>query len=165
MKYRVELPYPSVAEIQRNPEIAKLIMHAYAGEVSEDTAIHQYLFQSVILQEKNPEVSKILEQISEVEMRHFRLLAEMIRNLGVYPIYLDPNFHTYNYFTSRYVSYEVDFKCLLKADIEAEQNAILNYESLIAVISDEAVCNVLRRIILDETLHLEIFEKLYASCS
>ena len=126
MKYRVELPYPSVAEIQRNPEIAKLIMHAYAGEVSEDTAI---------------------------------------RNLGVYPIYLDPNFHTYNYFTSRYVSYEVDFKCLLKADIEAEQNAILNYESLIAVISDEAVCNVLRRIILDETLHLEIFEKLYASCS
>jgi len=81
MKYRVELPYPSVAEIQRNPEIAKLIMHAYAGEVSEDTAIHQYLFQSVILQEKNPEVSKILEQISEVEMRHFRLLAEMIRNL------------------------------------------------------------------------------------
>ena len=131
MKYRVELPYPSVAEIQRNPEIAKLIMHAYAGEVSEDTAI----------------------------------LARLIQALGVYPIYLDPNFHTYNYFTSRYVSYEVDFKCLLKADIEAEQNAILNYESLIAVISDEAVCNVLRRIILDETLHLEIFEKLYASCS
>ena len=160
MKYRVELPYPSVAEIQRNPEIAKLIMHAYAGEVSEDTAIHQYLFQSVILQEKNPEVSKILEQISEVEMRHFRLLAEMIRNLGVYPIYLDPVVDQHEFWSGKYVSYETELRPMLEEDLEAERKAIEQYNTLIHVISDETVQMVLKRIVLDERMHLEIFTKL-----
>ncbi len=160
MKCQSELPYPALESISRNSQTAKLIMHSYAGDVSEDTAIHQYLFQSVVLKKKNPEVSEILEKIAIVEMHHLRYLAELIEQLGVYPVYVDSVVDTNEFWTSQYVFYDIDLESMLESDIEAERKAIMQYQSLIHVVLDEEVKNALKRIVIDEKIHLEILEKL-----
>jgi len=165
MKCNVDIPYPEIPTLRKNPEVARMLMHAYAGEVSEDTAIHQYLFQSVILESENPEIAKILKNISRVEMHHLDILAHLIKELGVYPIYLDPVTDPHAFWNAKYVCYDTELYYLLKQDIESEKQAILGYNSLIHVIDDEIVKGILKRIVLDERLHLEIFEKLLQSLS
>ncbi len=165
MKCHVEIPYPKIHVTKKNPDLARLIMHSYAGDVSEDTAIHQYMYQSVILAKEYKEVSRILEEIGKVEMHHLEILAELILELGVYPIYLDPIVDHHEFWNSKYVAYETELKPIILANIEAERNALSQYNSLIHLISDESVKCVLKRIVLDERLHLEIFEKIYQSIS
>lgn len=165
MKCHVDIPYPKICVVKKNPEIARMIMHSYAGNVSEDTAIHQYMYQSVLLQEEEPEIAIILESIGKVEMHHLEILATLIKALGVYPIYLDPIVDKHEFWSSKYVSYETELRPMLEADILAEQEAIAQYNSLIHVIHDSNVQAILKRIVLDERMHLEIFEKILESIS
>jgi bacterioferritin len=163
MKCNVDIPYPTIMIKKKDPQMARMIMHSYAGDVSEDTAIHQYMFQSVILKKEAKEIAEILEGIAFVEMRHLKILAELIRELGVYPIYLDPIIDQHEFWSAKYVNYETDIKEILLLNMEAERQAILQYNSLIHVIETPEVKVVLKRIVLDERLHLEIFEKLLQS--
>ena len=55
MKCMIDLPYPTIQVQKKDTYIAKLLMHSYAGEISEETAIHQYLYQSFLLQEQRSE--------------------------------------------------------------------------------------------------------------
>ena len=160
MKYQVDVPYPKISNLKKNPQIARMIMHSYASNVSEDTAVHQYMYQSVLLREAAPEVSEILKQIGIVEMKHLEILARLIQALGVYPIYLDPVVDQHEFWSGKYVSYETELRPMLEEDLEAERKAIEQYNTLIHVISDETVQMVLKRIVLDERMHLEIFTKL-----
>lgn len=160
MKCQLDIPYPKIQVREKNTQVAKLLLHSYAGDVSEETAIHQYLFQSFLAQDKNPEIAHILAEISKTEMYHLRTLGLLIKELGVYPVFFDPIIDSYSFWCSNYVSYNTDLCEMLSQDIEAEKRAIQNYNELIHVIDDEYVCEILKRIVLDERLHLEIFEKL-----
>lgn len=163
MKCNIDLAYPKVRVMKKDSSVAKLLMHSYAGNVSEDTAIHQYLYQSMVLKDEYREISEILSCISKTEMHHLRILGLLIKELGVYPVYLDPVVDNYEFWTSKYVCYENSIEKMLLADIEMEKKAILEYNSLIHVINDEYVKEILKRIVLDERLHIEILEKLLST--
>ncbi len=163
MKCKLDLPYPKICVAQKNPQLARLLMHCYAGEVSEETAIHQYMYQSFYLKQENAELSDILSQIGEVEMRHLQMLGFLIRKLGVYPLFLDPTDNYNAFWSGKYICYETNLTEMFQANIYAEQKAIREYNALIQTIDDECVKEILKRIVLDERLHLEIFEKILAS--
>ena len=155
MEYRSALPYPKVQVERKNIEYAKMLTNAYVGNVSEDTAIHLYMYEHIVL---DNEYGKIMEQISMVEMYHFELLAKAIKLLG-----LDPKYKTYNpdkYFSSEYVKYGKNLNDMLEINIISEEIAIDNYEKLANIIDDKYIKELLNRIILDEKIHLEIFRKL-----
>lgn len=160
MKCKVDLPYPKIQVSKRDPLLGQKISHSYGGDVSEDTAIHQYLFQSMMLKESNKEISLILEEIGKVEMYHLEILGLTMKELGVYPVYYDSSFGNQAYFTSKYVSYDTNLECMILEDIKAEKEAILQYDALINSTNDIYVKEILKRIVLDERLHLEIFEKI-----
>lgn len=160
MKCKLDIPYPKIQVEKRNMETAKLLMHSFAGEVSEETAIHQYLYQSFLLETKNSDVAKILEEISKTEMYHLKILGLLIKKLGVYPVFLDPTMGSYDFWSSKDVSYASSLPLMLEKDIEAETKAIQTYRELIYVIDDVYVKEILKRIVLDEQLHLEIFQSL-----
>ena len=65
------------------------------------------------------------------------------------------------YCNANYVNYNNNLKDILKINIEAETLAIKNYKNLIKVIDDKYVKELLRRIIIDEEIHLQIFKNLY----
>lgn len=152
--YKSNLPYPDIKVEKENIEYAELLSYPYAGLVSEDTATHLYMYQSFIL---DGEISNILEKIAIVEMHHLELLAKTIKLLGLNPEYKVNDI----YWNANYVNYNNNLKDILKINIEAETLAIKNYKNLIKVIDDKYVKELLRRIIIDEEIHLQIFKNLY----
>lgn len=160
MKCTIDKPYPKIKVQKRNSDIAKLLMHSYAGEISEETAIHQYLYQSILLEGKYEEISKILLEISKTEMHHLKILGLLIKKLGVYPFFLDPMVGCYEFWNSEFVCYDHDLSYILRANIASETKAIEAYSEIVYVIDDKYVKEILKRIIMDEQLHLEIFESL-----
>ena len=153
MFYKSTLPYPEIKVEKENIEYAKLLMYPYASMVSEDTATHIYMFQSFILDD---EIGKILENIAIVEMHHLEMLAKTINLLGLKPEYKSNDIP----WNSNYVNYNTNLKDILKINIAAETLAIKNYQNLIKVIDDKYIKELLKRIIIDEEIHLKIFNDL-----
>lgn len=87
MKCNSSRPYPSIRVNGKNEDYARLLMEDYAGGSSEETAIHLYLYQSLILKDKNEELADILKEISKVEMKHLDILGTLIEKLGVSPAF------------------------------------------------------------------------------
>ena len=152
--YKLNLPYPHIKVEKENIEYAKLLMYPYASMISEDTATHLYMYQSFILDDN---IGKILENIAIVEMHHLEMLAKTINLLGLKPEYKSNDIP----WTSNYINYTNNLKDILKINIEAETLAIKNYQNLIKVINDKYIKKMLERIIVDEEIHLKIFNDLY----
>lgn len=158
MEYSVNLPYPKVKVIKKDIEIAKDVLNSYAGRVSEDTAVHNYVFQ--MMMQDDHELKNILRGIAIVEMHHLEILGNLIYELGLTPLFTSvENNHT-KWFSGEYVNYEKNWRQTLIDNIYEEETAIKNYEKIIAKTTDENVKHILKRIILDERVHIEIFTKL-----
>ncbi len=158
MELKNNKPYPKVMVERPNLEYASILLESYAGEISEDTAIHLYLYQSLI----SEECKDILLKISEVEMHHLYLLGETIALLGIKPIYgiinQDKIIRLWN---AGNVNYNTSLKEILEIDINAEKQAINNYQCYLKIIKDKYIIKLIERIIEDEEIHLKIFKQLY----
>jgi len=156
----VNTPYPKIEILRKDPHFAYKLLHIYAGNASELTAINQYSFQSFYLNEYR-DLSNILEQIAEVEMHHLKILSKLILALGLTPYYV-----TYgcgnrpNPWNSDYIDYTTDYRDMLLSNINSEVTAIRDYNRLINETDDPSIMNILKRIILDEERHVEIFNEL-----
>lgn len=149
-------PYPEVKVSAPNSYYAKLIMDDYAGKISEFTAIAQYLHHNFTIKSKYPDLAKIIESISITEMHHIEMLADMLKKLGVDPIFKNGS---NTLWTASYVYYGVNVCDKLKSDLKSEYDAIKNYEIHIQLIKDPYIQEVLKRIVLDEKVHVKIFEE------
>ncbi|MCM1052529.1 MAG: manganese catalase family protein [Ruminococcus sp.] len=159
MYFKSNLPYPKVQVEKKNPYYAKLLLEDYAGENSEDTAIHLYLYESLVLSEEHQEYKKILMSIAEVEMHHLRLLGKTIKELGLKPIYGSIiNKDNISYWNSSYVNYNINIKDILILDIKREETAIKSYKKHRSIINDRYIYTLLTKIISDEEIHLKIFK-------
>ncbi len=130
-------------------EIKKAIDYLNYNIALEHSAIIQYLFHAYTIGEEG--IENELEEIAREEMRHLRMFAHMVVDLGGIPaidkraaVYLEaPNVTD-----------------LIQFDIEAEQMAIEEYGKQLKDIPDKRVQRVLERAIKDETSHLHIFQDL-----
>ena len=148
--------YPEIKVSGPNKYYAKLLFDDYAGVVSEFSAINQYLYHHFDIDPKYQDVRTALENIAIVEMYHREILAKIIKMLGLAPVYVS----TLNKFwNAKYVYYGKNLCDQLIADRQSEIDAIKNYEKKILMIKDPYIQNIIKRIILDEKFHLEIFNK------
>lgn len=162
LTYRVDILYPNVEVDGPNKEYLRLISEDYAGMVSEMTALNQYDYQKLILD--NPtyrEVSEALEAISHVERLHLDLMGELVILLGGDSRFWSMRKGTPQYWSPQYVNYTKSPRDILLENIKGEEKAIKQYQSHISRIKDPQVTALLKRIVLDEQLHLEIFKDLY----
>jgi bacterioferritin len=148
-------PYPEITAAESNICYARLLLDDHAGTVGEMTSICQYMYHEVMTCEM--EVRNVLKGIAAVEMRHISILAELIRKLGGEPhlrngsgICWSPKFI---YCGSRLAD-------RIRADIDAEQRAVSCYELHIELIEDPAIKSILRRIVLDEELHIRLLKEI-----
>ncbi len=152
--YESNKPYPKVLVQKRNPHYAKLLLVDYAGICSEETAIHEYFYQSLMVDDK--ELSKTLMQISKVEMHHLNLIGKAILLLGIKPVFGVLGNNSLTTWTSKYVDYSVKIEDMLKIDIRSEKLAIDTYQKHIKEIDDKYIKALLERIIEDEIIHIKI---------
>lgn len=162
MLYKSTNPYPKVRVEEKNSTYASILLGDYAGVVSEDTAIHLYLFQAIVNDSKVEEYSNIMYKIAQVEMIHMRLLGETISLLGGVPVFgtigQDEIIRLWN---AGNVNYDISLKQMIEADIESENVAIRNYQYQLAIIKDKYIQKLIERILEDEKIHLQIFKDLY----
>jgi len=156
----LEIPYPKIEISNKDIDLGYKLLNVYAGRVSELSAINQYSFQSFYLN-KYKDLSNILMEISEVEMHHLKILADLICALGLIPYYV-----TYNCsyeaipWNADYVDYTTDYRNMLLSNINSEVTAIKDYNKLIYETNDPNIKDILKRIIMDEERHIEIFSEL-----
>lgn len=155
-------PYPEIKVTMPNQYYASILMNDYAGGVSELTAIMQYLYSNFIINGSNINIAKLFENISINEMLHLEILAELINLLGGNPIYEGSYNNVWN---GNNVFYSKNIKEQLEYSIKIEKDAINNYINDISIINDPYIKNILKRIILDEEVHIKLFEETLASLS
>lgn len=160
-KFQIDLPYVSMNDISENKSFGRILLFDYVGLESELTAIQQYTYQHFFMEGKYEDVAKALHEISIVEMKHFEILGKLIFKLGV-----DPKLRTEKdgkdiYWNGKYPQYSKSIKSILLDNIESEEAAIRNYKESIRKIDEPQIDAIIKRIILDEKLHLEIFTSLY----
>ena len=153
LECQVNLPYPQLKVEKENKKYAAYLLEDYAGLASELTSITQYSFQNFVKFKTLPNLSKTLENIAKVEMRHLEILGKLIFLLGETPKYA----YDSKVWTGEAVDYNLDIKKMLESDITLEKKAIASYQKHITLINDKYIKDILKRIILDEEKHLECF--------
>ena len=90
---KVDLPYPSTSDLDKDAVSAEIIYPAYAGIHGEITAILQYVYHALFFKKAGDEkTAKLLTGIAVTEMHHQKILGETILALGLKPVYKLPSF-------------------------------------------------------------------------
>lgn len=162
MKVKLDMPYPNIMVEKKNSYYADILSDDYAGKVSELTAVMLYSYQHFLKFDTDEDFSKTIEEIANVEMLHMEMLGKIIKLLGKDPVYstCEASRGDCIMWNANNVNYTSDLRQMLKADINSEKQAIVNYKHHLNLIDDKYIKAVLSRIILDEQHHLEIFETL-----
>ena len=158
---RVDLPYPPVQVSARNPSYANLLGVDYCGSVSEMSAITQYINNENRISCEDCPMARTLLGIAMAEMMHLQKLGELIVLLGGNVDFTAryPN-GKQKMWTPECLNLPENAKRMLLADMEAERDAIRQYEMHISMMKDECVNAVLGRIIMDEEYHIMILRTL-----
>ena len=157
----LELRYPPVQVERRNPEYAGILAFDYCGPVSELSAITQYINNENRLCLTACPLARTLLGIALAEMMHLQKLGELIQLLGGEVSFSarQPD-RRQLLWTPDYLSLSRDARRMLCAAIEAERDAIAQYEAHMRKIKDECVNAVLRRIVRDEEYHIVLLRGL-----
>lgn len=159
-KYSDPSPYPEVKVLNRNLNYAEILMDDFAGVVSEFTAISQYLYHHFLFEQIDKELGDLLQNVSITEMLHMEILADTIVKLGGNPVIRGSKSSLQgNFWSGKFISYGTNLCEQLKADIDAEYKAIEEYQKHIYYIADPYVQTILQRIILDEKVHIRLFNQ------
>lgn len=158
--YADSSPYPKIFVHERNPNYATQMLDNTGGQNSEMSAIALYLYNNLITGECNKELSECFHKISIIEMKHLRIFGKLACLLGEEPRLWTVSGRSKLYWNPGYNQYPQRIPALLKNILNAELAAVEKYENQIAHIQDPAITAILQRIVLDEKLHVSIFEKM-----
>ena len=91
-------------------------------------------------------------------MRHLHILGGLILKLGLPPVYatIIPGGRIY---APEKVVYGKDSQNMLMDDINGELRAIADYDKILAELKNERVAAIIKRIKLDEELHVKVLRE------
>lgn len=155
--YKSAAPYPELVDIIPSRSNIKQLKMLATGKMGELTAILTYLYQEYILFEDYTKISKELEQIAIVEMKHYELISNAIVEFGG-----DPNLTNGmgDIWTGRNISTEKNAKKILIDNIRLEEGAIRDYQKAAKETNNESLARLYLRIVEDEKLHSIILNNL-----
>lgn len=159
-RHCVDLPYPPVNADGKNPAYANAMLSNIGGSNSEMSAVSLYFYNHIVTGNRYEEFSAAFERISICEMHHLEIFSELALQLGADPRLWARQNNRYVYWTPAYNRYPREIRALVGNSLEAEKAAIRKYTRQIECIKDANIVENLRRIILDEQLHIEIFEEM-----
>ncbi|MFR7590690.1 MAG: ferritin-like domain-containing protein [Longibaculum sp.] len=160
MKYYVDKPYPPIDELDINVEYGQMMLTNVGGLHSEMNAVSLYFYNHVMCEDTWSELAEVMQGISLVEMHHLEIFSKMCCKLGVDPRLWDCQNDFLEYWSPGYNVYPRQINTMLENAIIQEQNTITIYQYQLSCIDEPIIQDVLKRIILDEQLHVEIFEKM-----
>ena len=158
-KYSVSLPYPTISKCIKND--VSFASSLNASRLGELQTISEYIYQSILLESEYPEIAKALEGIAMVEMRHYKILSQLMHKLGA-----DPNINNRIRTVPMNISDKngKDILCKVKKTLlqntAEESSSKEEYLRLAKCSPYPEIAKILKRIADDEELHSEIFDKI-----
>lgn len=149
---KVNEDYPKIVDEKQDYATVSILKNLANGKLGEVASSMQYMFQSVVSENFNEDISKFFEEVAIVEMKHQELLMEAIIKFGGIPKY-DDNMN--NNFNTSSVNYSLKLNEMLDCDIKSENFAIEQYDLASSKVTNESLKNLLLRIKEDEILHLK----------
>lgn len=156
-----KIPYPEIKDVTSDLSYANILFDAYAGELSEYTAISQYIYEQLTIT-SSQDISSIMIEIAKIEMHHLDILGDIIEKLGRDPRYINSLGTPWNANYVRYIT--KDITEIMKYNIMTEEVAINTYEDDKRYTNNGSIRRMLDRIILDERTHIEIFKLVLRNC-
>ena len=153
-------PYPPVRVEGRNVKYAAAMLANIGSCNSEISAVSLYFYNSVVLRESYPDLADSFHKISMVEMRHLDIFASLACLLGADPRLWHPDNGRPSYWSPSCNQYPRTPLLLVRNAMEGERAAISQYRRQAGWIGDPYICEMLKRIILDEQRHIEIFKQM-----
>ena len=152
---KVDKAYPTLEGLCPDAYSLKVISPAYASPTGELNTILQYFYHYFhFIRCKQYDIAQTLESIAVNEMFHFKMLGELITALGASPIYTQSPPSTFNFYSTKYVSYSRTLENMLEDDIYGERRAIESYKRMAMRLKNEQVKSIVLRLAEDEELHL-----------
>lgn len=152
-------PYPAIQISTSNLTYAQLLSTPFSSAKSELTTITQYIYFNWVLEQSSDEISHLFLQIAKVEMHHLNLLGQLITALGGNPVYRSYPYNRPTFWNSGVLQYQCHTEKALHLSIASEYAAIEDYRHLSKLIQDSTIIAVLQRIILDEEVHIQLFQQ------
>ena len=156
------MPYPPVQVEKKNPAYARVILDNVGGTNSEMSAISLYVYNNLMTESKQ-DIANLFHRVSIVEMHHLEIFGKLALQLGEDPRMWAQYGCKRTYWSPSCNQYPRELPTLMRNAINSEKAAISKYQHQISYIRDENITEILRRIIMDERLHAEIFEQVYAA--
>lgn len=158
--YAHQSPYPPVCVREKNPLYGKMMLDNMGGQESEMSTIGLYIYNSIFLSSDADRIAEIFKNISITEMHHLKIFGQLAKQLGESPRLWTHRQYRMFYWQAGYINYYTDLPKILHSALNGEKQAVLKYERQCRQIRDEHISKCLKRIILDEELHIEILESL-----
>lgn len=151
-----DAPYPNLSELTCDPYAARVLSAAYATSTGELNASLQYIYHSIsFLCNGDTARAELLKGIAIAEMHHLHLLGEALLRLGAPPVYSFVPPATYNFYSTKFVSYSRSLRNMIEDDIMGEKYAIYGYERMLPRLKDNTLRTLICRILEDEQLHVD----------
>lgn len=156
MKYTSELPYPCIDDLDINIQYGQILLSNIGGLHSKMNTISLFTYNHIIIDDSWHELSEVFQNIAMVEMKHLQIFAKMCYLLGVDPRLWDCHDDFLEYWSPGYNVYPRHMKPMLENAILQKQNAITHYQQQIDCIDEPIIQKMLKRILIDEELHMKI---------
>ena len=157
-QYTLDIPYPPVTDLDMNIEYGQIMLSNLGGLYSEMNAVSLYFYNQIILENCWKELANAMHCVSVVEMHHLEIFAQMACRLGVDPRLWECKNDFLEYWSPGYNVYPRQINTMLENAIVQEKHTIHLYQQQIAYIQEPTIQEALKRIILDEEHHVQIFE-------
>jgi bacterioferritin len=159
-----QFPYPAVRVEAKNPAYARMMLGNIGDQSSEMSSFALYLYNQTITAAE-PELTGAFRVVADVERKHLELLSAAAFQLGA-----DPRLwavtgnaaQPMRYWSPGLLSYTANPRAMLQNALALERATIAKYERQTQEIRDDGILLLLRRILLDESMHVEICRVLLA---
>lgn len=162
--YRADFPYPAIRVQAKNPNYARIMLCNVGDQSSEASSVALYLYDQIITAAE-PEITQAFSLVRQNEEKHLELFCDVAFQLGADPrlwAVTGTASQPMRYWSPGQLAYTANTKALLQNALALERATIAKYERQTQEIKDDAILLLLRRILVDESMHVEIFRHLLA---
>lgn len=159
----VNLPYPPVQSGGHKREYAYAMLSNIASNICEMNAISLYFYNSVILNPDYAEFARCFDEVSIIEMHHLNIFATLAYQMGVDPRLWSSRNRRAHYWSPSYNQYPRKIREVIENSIKGEEATIAKYNKQMQIINDANIVENLKRIIIDEKRHIEVFNMMLES--
>ncbi|MBQ9786340.1 MAG: manganese catalase family protein [Clostridia bacterium] len=145
--------YTTLTNTSCDCQTVRILKRLLSGRQGKFTSLFTYLYQSIITNQQNQNLSNTLKAIYNQELIHANLLGNAINSFCGCPRFSSEG----TFWSARRVNYTTNQTQFLQQNIRFIENSIILYQNAIARVTNQSLKQLLSEILEEDRRHLETF--------